>query len=92
VNPRLLRSVPIALLAAPVAFVLSGATSTAHALSNQVSGVGQLGPETADNTPGVAPRGSSPHGMTYEQWAGALIHWAFSQPAGVGVMMDSTAS
>jgi hypothetical protein len=69
VNLRLLRLVPIVMLA--------------------VLGAGQAGADRDDN-PGVAPRGSSPHGMTYEEWAGALLHWAYSQPVGVSPFIDST--
>jgi hypothetical protein len=91
-NRRHLRLVPIVMLAALIAFVLSGATSTTHAQSNedQRGGEGQACADQENDNPCVAPRNSTPHGMTYEEWAGALLHWAFSQPVGVGLMMDST--
>lgn len=40
--------------------------------------------------PLVAPRDSKPHGMSYEDWAGALLHWVYSQPVDASPLSDTT--
>lgn len=43
-------------------------------------------------TPGVAPRQSSPRGMTYEEWAGAMLQWVASLPAAGNPFVDEDGS
>ena len=75
-NRRPLRLVRIVMLSVLSTFVVFGATSTAQAQSDQ--------------TARVAPRGSTPYGMTYENWAAALLRWVYSKPVAVSPLVDST--
>lgn len=40
--------------------------------------------------PGIAPINSRPHGKSYSQWAAAWWQWAFSIPADVNPILDTT--
>jgi len=40
--------------------------------------------------PGIAPINSKPYGKSYSQWAAAWWQWAFSIPADVNPLLDST--
>jgi hypothetical protein len=40
--------------------------------------------------PRVAPRQSSPRGLTYEEWAASLLQWVYSQPIGGTPLLDTT--
>jgi len=74
-NRKLPRLVPIVMLVVLSAF---GATSTTPAYDK--------------HHPRVAPRDSKPHGpgMTYEEWAAALLQWVYSQPVDASPLSDTT--
>lgn len=47
-------------------------------------------PAAGNPNPGIAPVNSKPHGKSYSQWAAAWWQWAFSIPADVNPLLDST--